>query len=479
MNYRSVSVGTLLVTLSIWSAAAQAQVVVTPNTSPPPLQNVQTFTIDASAGSHFDPHIDGSLISYTSNLYDGSGLHIRYFRLGVDVAPQDIPFKPGQEDFLSKVSGTRIAFNHVDAINPGDVIDLFDTAQPPGTSNPFTINPQAGVERFNAAPRGNLIAYIDLTTSFDPSGQGELVIYDLLANTATRVTNDTVVDQHPSFSPDGGTIVWEKCPIDTNHCDIWKAVNIGGTWVTSVVSDDPGNETYPDTNGAIIVYGAERADGRSIFYRDAANLEHELLMPGTSAAPRISGDFITFESQTASGRFNVFLFQLSTGRLWNLTNSTLNDDLLQDVSVLPDGDVVVVYEATIPDAAHASVYALRFTVPPVAPSYNVCPLYDATKAKKSGSTYPIQIQLCDAAGSNLSSPSIVVHAVGVTQLSTNAPGTLDDAGDSNPDFDFRYDATLAAYIFNLKTTGYLTGTYALTFTAGADPAIHSAKFQIK
>jgi len=118
-------------------------------------------------------------------------------------------------------------------------------------------------------------------------------------------------------------------------------------------------------------------------------------------------------------------------------------------------------------------------VPPVVPSYNVCPLYDATKARKSGSTYPIQIQLCDASGANLSSPSIVVHPFGVTQLSTNAPGTLDDAGNSNPDFDFRYDATLAGYVFNLKTTGFATGTYALTFTAGTDPAVHSAKFQIK
>src|ERR1051326_246891 len=49
--------------------------------------------------------------------------------------------------------------------------------------------------------------------------------------------------------------------------------------------------------------------------------------------------------ETASGRYNVFLFQLSTGRLWNLTNQSLFDDLLADVSVLPDGEVVVVYES--------------------------------------------------------------------------------------------------------------------------------------
>jgi hypothetical protein len=69
--------------------------------------------------------------------------------------------------------------------------------------------------------------------------------------------------------------------------------------------------------------------------------------------------------------------------------------------------------------------------------------------------------------------------VSVTQVSTNAPGTLSDAGNSNPDFDFRYDATLGGYVFNLKTSGFGMGTYALGFTAGSDPAVHTTTFQIK
>jgi hypothetical protein len=110
-------------------------------------------------------------------------------------------------------------------------------------------------------------------------------------------------------------------------------------------------------------------------------------------------------------------------------------------------------------------------------TYNICLLYDPTKAKKSGSTYPIQIQICDVGGHNVSAPGIIVHAVSVTMASTNAPGVLDDAGNSNPDFDFRYDG--GSYMFNLKTTGNSTGTYNLNFTAGSDPLIHSVPFQIK
>jgi hypothetical protein len=64
-------------------------------------------------------------------------------------------------------------------------------------------------------------------------------------------------------------------------------------------------------------------------------------------------------------------------------------------------------------------------------------------------------------------------------VSMNTTATPDDTGNANPDFDFRYDPTLASYIFNLSTTGYPTGTYTLNFIAGADPALHSAQFAVR
>ena len=112
-------------------------------------------------------------------------------------------------------------------------------------------------------------------------------------------------------------------------------------------------------------------------------------------------------------------------------------------------------------------------------SYNICLLYDATKSKKSGSTFPIKIQICDANGNNLSSPAITVQAQSVTMVSTNAPAPLDDSGDANPDFDFRYDSTLPGYIYNLSLKGISTGTYNLNFTVTGDPVLHSARFQVK
>ena len=124
------------------------------------------------------------------------------------------------------------------------------------------------------------------------------------------------------------------------------------------------------------------------------------------------------------------------------------------------------------------IYARTFSFPGDS-GFQVCLLYDPLVARKRGAAYPIKLQLCDSSGQNLSSPSIVVHAISVTLASTNAPGPLDDTGNANADFDFRYDATLGGYIFNLSLRGFPTGTYDLNFTAGSDPAVHSARFAVR
>jgi hypothetical protein len=116
------------------------------------------------------------------------------------------------------------------------------------------------------------------------------------------------------------------------------------------------------------------------------------------------------------------------------------------------------------------------------PQFNLCLLYDSTKAVRSGATIPIKLQLCNSDGTNLSAPGTILHAISVAQTSTTISGPVQDAGSSNPDSDFRYDPTLGGtvgYIFNLKTTGMNTGSYTLNFKAGSDPTIYQAPFQVK
>jgi hypothetical protein len=118
---------------------------------------------------------------------------------------------------------------------------------------------------------------------------------------------------------------------------------------------------------------------------------------------------------------------------------------------------------------------------PVA-TYNVCLLYDPTKAVRSGATIPVKLQLCDEAGSNLSSQDIALHGSGIVQSSTTISGVLQDSGNANPDLDFRFDPTLGGsggYVFNLSTKGLSTGTYQLNFAVAAEPAVYAVPFQVK
>jgi hypothetical protein len=110
-------------------------------------------------------------------------------------------------------------------------------------------------------------------------------------------------------------------------------------------------------------------------------------------------------------------------------------------------------------------------------TFNICLLYDPTKAVKSGATYPIKIQLCDANGNNVSSAGTVLQVVNVQQISSSAYGDVITAGSANADSNFRFDN--GSYILNLKTTGLSTGVYKLYFTAGSDPVLHSVEFQVK
>ena len=127
-------------------------------------------------------------------------------------------------------------------------------------------------------------------------------------------------------------------------------------------------------------------------------------------------------------------------------------------------------------AGNTATRTLDYTV-----SYGVRLKYDLTKAHLSGSTVPVKIQLVDANGVNVSNQYLAVHALGTSLVSNYAPGEVEDAGNANPDNDFRFanfDGE-GGYIFNLQTTGLTTGTYVLIFIAGADPLTHGAQFQVK
>jgi hypothetical protein len=106
-------------------------------------------------------------------------------------------------------------------------------------------------------------------------------------------------------------------------------------------------------------------------------------------------------------------------------------------------------------------------------------LFDQTHAVKAGATMPVKVRLVDAAGRNVSSAGTVVQATQLVYPSTNAAGVVKHPGNANPDANFRYDASLGGYIFNLETTGLSSGTWELRFQATGDSTTHAVQFSVK
>jgi Tol biopolymer transport system component len=452
---------------SLTTTAILAQV-----TPPAPIQvNSPIITINSSPGDQTDPHVDKDLVSYT----DAATNQIRYYRFstGVDLAiPQD---QTTLFDVLSDVNGGRIAFSRVEMDR--NAIYVFDTS----TLSLTEIDPHAGSNRFNPALGGNTLAFVDQS-----SGNGDIFSYDLGANPPKPplvVSLDPNAEQNPNVSPDGRWIVWEDCAVSITHCNVFKGILSGGVWSVSAVENSPDPEGNPDTDGIWIVYDANRAGnatGQDIYYQPVGGgAEVQLSLPGDQQNPSIKGGFIGFESRaTSSSPADLFVYDIANNILYQVTATPTIDENLSDISLLDNGDIRMVWAANDGAAGDENIHATTFT--PIRPAlYQICPLYDSNVAKKAGSAYPIKIQLCDASGTNLSSSSIMLHAVSVVRTSTNTPTVFDDTGDANPDFDFRYDSSLGGYVFNLSTKGYATGTYSLNFSAGTDPAPHSALFAVK
>ena len=327
---------------------------------------------------------------------------------------------------------------------------------------------------------GALAATLTVTsTSHDPSLSNNVVTLTTTVNSnqgpaivtvaETIVVTDTVLIQPSAWISFPENIKLTDAPTPLPSFLIPVSENIAVRDMPSVVPQQPG--IFVPVGGAIVVHLVD-ASGNP--------LPIELTFSSVVREGVALGNVVSLPPSPPGGfRFLGSVFDITTTASYTgpvivcfLGSHFLAQDQLWHAGTLIGSSVNTV----------TKVCALADSLSPfgvVEPSYQFTLLYDPGVAKKSGSAYPIKIQLSDIAGNNLSSSSIVVHAVGVTAVSSNTPGTLDDTGNANPDFDFRYDSSLSGYIFNLSTKGFATGTYTLDFIAGLDPQKHSAVFAVK
>jgi len=138
------------------------------------------------------------------------------------------------------------------------------------------------------------------------------------------------------------------------------------------------------------------------------------------------------------------------------------------------------------DYARMTIYATTTTFSPfyIARRGNhILPLFDTSKAYKAGSTVPVKLQVLSTSNANLSSPTLKVKTRKLLRVQDGTATSVIDAGNSNPDSDFRFDPTIGGtggYIFNLSTKGLKSGRYGLSLAVGHDTAfVYNVTFEVK
>jgi trimeric autotransporter adhesin len=128
-----------------------------------------------------------------------------------------------------------------------------------------------------------------------------------------------------------------------------------------------------------------------------------------------------------------------------------------------DGEGVGTYPITQGSLTLGPNYDIDFAEGTLTIGYGICVDFNEDKSKKAGATIPVRIELCDSEGNNISSRDITVSAYQLVKTSNGASNEIDpeDAGNANPDDDFRFAGD--RYIYNLNTRGMSNGTWKMKF----------------
>ena len=285
-----------------------------------------TQQISVASGNQTNPHLACGIASYTNDDLEGSST-IRYF----DFATNTEHVLPGNGlDRLSDTDGQRIAFTELGAT--GDTLVVYDIASQTST-------PVAGVHNFDPSIGGNLVAF---THGFSQTTL-EIGVYDWTTGITTPLTSDGLLNRHPAVSPDGKVVVWEKCQNNGKGCDIYAANQTGpGTFATRLLTG-AGEDMRADTNGQLVAYISDKSGENDVYLQrvDGSNEMH-IALPGDQRDVRISGNLVVFESGKV-GAYDIFLYDLSTARLYQVTNTPDHDETLSDIIAGCDGVNRIVY----------------------------------------------------------------------------------------------------------------------------------------
>jgi hypothetical protein len=316
-----------------------------PQTTTIPMLTGTTQPINNGVGNQTYPRVACNLASYTNDDLEGSST-IKY----LDFATNTEHVVPGNTlDRLSDTDGQRIAFTQFG--DSGDQILIYDVASQTTISIPGSRNSQPAIG-------GNLIAFLH-SPILTPWSQLQVHVYDQNTGSVTPLTNDTLSNLNPAVSADGNVVVWEKCQLDRTGCDIYAATQTApGVFAARLVSGT-GEDRFPDTNGQLIVYISDKNGENDIYFQrvDGSNEMH-LSIPGDQRDLRMSGNLLVFESQMPDRSHDIFVYDLTTARLYQATNTPEVSETLSDIAAGCAGINRIVY--AIPGNGAFDVYGFTF-----------------------------------------------------------------------------------------------------------------------
>jgi hypothetical protein len=261
-----------------------------------------------------------------------------------------------------------------------------------------------------------------------------------------------------------------------------KSLHSGSGWsAPTLVRGAPASNS--DTDGVTIVYDSEG----DIFYQPVGGgPDTQLELPGVERNPSISSGVIAFESApTAGAASDVFVYEIATNRYFRLTDTPLIDETLNDITVLPNGDVRVVWAAD-DDATQAfarNIYSRTFGLPASHVGYafvgffqpvNNWPMLNVASA---GSAIPVKFSLGGNQGLAIFAqgyPASGPIACDATEPGADIAETV-TAGTST----LSYDAASDQYSYIWKTDKAWKGSCRMLVVAFNDGSQYLARFRFK
>jgi hypothetical protein len=435
-----------------------------------------TTVVNQSNGPQRDPHVSGSLISYTDQAPFPSRIHV--FDLGTSI-DTTVPGTTTEHDFLSDVSGTNLVFTRIFAAR--SAIMLYNTTD--GTLSEL----DAASDRTGAAIGGETVAWMDMAFP-GTSGVSEIVAHDLAGGGSTRLTNDAFWDFEPAVSPGGDVVVWTKCTDSSgvSGCDVYKAVRSGSAWTVTGIPL-PGEEAHADTDGSIVVYDSERAGEFDIYWQPVSGgSEEQVTLAESQRNPNVSNGLISFDHQEPAvagtlANWDIALYEVATNTLYKVTN-TPEDDFLNDVDFDPVSRQVRVVFTRTNNGTGDDVYASTFTLPS-SPSYTFTGFFSpvnnlpTVNSVTAGRAIPIKFSLGGDQGLDIFDAGYPKSQ----QIACDSTATVDGieetvtAGGSS----LSYDAATDQYTYVWKSDKAWVGTCRQLVLKLDDGTFHRANFKFK